>query len=64
MKTVHTMMIGIALSALSASSMALPAKEIGSWTHQTCKEVMAPLVVEGVEIVSITAAWPRAVPIA
>jgi len=41
------MMIGIALSALSASSMALPAKEIGSWTHQTCKEVMAPLVVEG-----------------
>ncbi|KHL73575.1 MULTISPECIES: hypothetical protein [Pseudomonas] len=47
MKTVHSMMIGIALSALSASSMALPAKEIGRWTNQTCKEVMAPLVVEG-----------------
>ncbi len=43
MKTVQTMMIGIALSALSASSMALPAKEIGLWTNQTCKEVMAPL---------------------
>lgn len=47
MKTVHTLMIGIALSALSASSMALPAKEIGRCTNQTCKEVVAPLVVEG-----------------
>ncbi|WP_166674261.1 MULTISPECIES: hypothetical protein [Pseudomonas] len=47
MKTVHTMIIGIALSALSAASMALPAKEIGSWANHTCKEVMAPLVAEG-----------------
>jgi len=46
MKTVHSMITVIALSALSAGSMALPAKEIGHWTNQAGKEVMAPLVVE------------------
>lgn len=47
MKTVNKMMIGIALSVVSAGSMALPAKEIGIWSNQPCKEVMTPLVAEG-----------------
>lgn len=45
MNQVNHMMIGIALSVLSASSMALPAKEIGIW-KQSCKHTMAPLVAE------------------
>ncbi|WP_296233177.1 hypothetical protein [Pseudomonas sp. UBA4617] len=45
MKQVNHVMIGIALSVLSASSMALPAKEIGIW-NQPCKRMLVPLVAE------------------
>jgi len=45
MNQVNHMMIGMALSVLSANSMALPAKEIGIW-KQSCQHTMAPLVAE------------------
>ena len=46
MKNVNKMMIGVALTVLSASSMALPAKEQGNWTHKPCKYLCAPILVE------------------